>query len=527
MKKTATKKTTRRKLFTGKPTPLRRAPIPESAMAKRVQINKTGNVEKAMGAHGSAFDNAYETMTSGVMPKDEHITVKGKKRTFGDIAQTATETLLDMITKPETMTAILDKVLGVSYPTSGSTVNLGNDKIFHYRKVFETGAPPSKALRILAKQNGVTTKTIFDTKTAKQSESNSFDFLSRKMLTTGTGFNQRGMTYFGSNSFIDIRDILFNINANPIASAKPEGYQTILASVLRSRCDFLMRNQSALHKAMVRVMVFKYKNSNEYPTADSVALLESCLWPNTTLGPDDPTVDDKRDKVVYMYQYNNPRIETLPSNTASIENKIISVDYTTKGQFLKSSTRFRKSFELVHSHTQTLGPGDFYGFSHVHNYGPGVNVMDYLSETTSITQFDTPDLLLPSSYVVMFEYKGSQCECTYNNGQPTEQYEQHIGSAPVTLSFEMRKKLTYVNEDLSGADTGTQGFTPNCHVRVFIKQNPDSLGTKNKEFNLNLEKWVGSTVPAAGFFGITSSTERAFSATTHQAGNAANTDITP
>jgi len=398
---------------------------------------------------------------------------------------------------------------------------LGTDSVKIHRAKVETGAPTSKALLRMKPQNGVTTLTLFDTKnqgiveTAKQL---------RKMLTFGTGFEQRGYKGFGRLFYMTPTDIYKRIgdyNQSLVVSSFAE--QRLYASVLSSTTEYNIRNQSAFLKAKVKVHLCAYSNPPILGFEDPIeAIKQRVFWVDAgVVGPID--ANDQQDYVPQYLQYGEQKYETLEESDTP--TSAISANVANKGAGIEASPYFRENFMIVDTKTFTLGAGDILNYKHNHHYGSGVDLTAMASNNSTSESGDSLNRLL--HYFVLFEYVGLPCEAVY--WDPSEAgasaSQQYIGTSPVILSAEFKKSITYLNaaDDSVSGSTSSVGQRQQMHVRVFTKGSLPRANQSTKDFTLPLEKWSSS--PGIGLYTIPVMSDRVIQTTVSDKLNEYGTDI--
>lgn len=398
---------------------------------------------------------------------------------------------------------------------------LGTDSVKIHRAKVETGAPSSKALTRMKPQNGVTTLTIFDTKNqgvvdvAKQL---------RKMLTFGTGFEQRGYKGFGRFFYMTPYDIYRRIgdfNQSLLMSSYAE--QKVYASILNSTTEYNIRNQSAFLKAKVKVHLCAYSNPPILGFEDPIqAIQQRVFWADSgVVGPVD--ANDQQDYVPQYLQYGEQKFEAL--DEVDKPTFAISANMCNKGAGIETSPYFRENFMIVDTQAFTLGAGDILNYKHNHHYGSGVDLSAMASNNSTSESGNSLHRLL--HYFVLIEYVGLPCEAVYWDpseiGPSTSQ--QYIGTSPVILSAEFKKSITYLNSGDNSVFSGTDstGQRQLLHCRVFTKGSLPRAEQQTKDFTLPLEKW--SSGPGIGLYTIPVMSDRVIQTTVSDKLEEIGTDI--
>lgn len=381
---------------------------------------------------------------------------------------------------------------------------LGTDSVKIHRATVDTGIPTSKTLKRMKSQNGVTTLTVFDTK--NQGTTSNIKQL-RKMLTFGTGFEQRGYKAFGRDFYMTPEDIYTRIgsySANLVSSAYAE--QRVYASILGSTIEYNIRNQSAFLKAKVKVHLCAYANPPILGFEDPIeAIKQRVFWVDADNSA--PTENDRQDYVPQYLQYGLEKLEVLDENVEK-QTKSISANMSNKGAGIATSPYFRENFMIVDTKTFTLGAGDILNYKHNHHYGSGVDLTAYASNNSDSENGTSMRRLL--HYFAIIEYVGLPCEAVY--WDPSESApdasQQYIGTSPVILSAEFKKSITYLNSPDDGVTSNTLsiGQRQTMHTRIFTKGSLPRAEQQTKDFNLGVDKW--SSTPGIGLFTVPVMTDR-------------------
>jgi len=395
---------------------------------------------------------------------------------------------------------------------------LASDPAQEYRRKIETGRPTSKALLRAAKENGKTSRILFDSYNSAVTDGYHF---TRKQLTFGTGFNQRGFTVLGVPAFMNYGDVLGVVDATVNTGPSVFKMQTLLAGIMSSKTEMLIRNQSAYLTCDVKVhLVSKECGEFNDPTEDFNKNVS-----HTDVNAENLPAELRNRRLPVIYQYSSNVYEAGSSGLAEYfpPSRTLSFDTTTKGNILSHSPHFKENYNICGTVTQKLGPGDFFRFSHVHHYGSGFDMANVYAAKAPVGLTD-PEYAKETSYFYIVEYKGRVCEATYNNNG---QYEARIGTAPVILNTEIRKSVTFANVPTSGVDQSNSGISPRCLVRVFEQSSVPVLTSARRDFNLNLNQWTVAATPAADTFVIQVGSDKTIRTETHSAGNTNATDIVP
>lgn len=398
------------------------------------------------------------------------------------------------------------------------SIVMGSDPSQEFRRKIETGRPTTKSLLRAAKENGTTRRIIYDSYNSAITDGLHF---TRKQLTVGTGFNQRGFTVFGAPAYMTYGDMLGITDTNLNNTQSAFKMQTLLAGIMSSKTEMLLRNQSAHLRAYVRVHLV----SMQCGEVNDPVLDMSNNVSHGDVNAESIPADLKNKRMPVIYQYTDNRLETGSTGTVELfpPSRTLSFDTTTKGNILGQSPYFKENFKICATVSQNLGPGDFFRFSHVHHYGSGFDLANLYSEK-SLTGPDDPGYAKETSYFYIVEYKGHTCEATFNNAGA---FEARIGTAPVLLNAEIRKSVRFVNAPNSGQDQTNSGVAPRCLLRVFEQSSLPNIVEQRRDFNSDLANWTTITTPALGLYVIQVSSDRTLRGDVNQAGNSNATDIVP
>nr|UOF78165.1 putative capsid protein [Cressdnaviricota sp.] len=398
-------------------------------------------------------------------------------------------------------------------------LTLGTEKLQVFRRRVDTGVPTSKSLLDVVKQNGKTSYTLYDSKNSDPLDER---VLTRQMLTTGTGFEQRGYHAYGRPSYMVYSDIYEKVLNIPGGAYPTQTSDTrIYASILNTSTRYTVRNQSAFHRVRLKAHLCSYRSPDVANVSDPLTALANHVgW----FDIDSTTSEAEKEKIPRYLQLQNQRFETL---SAELNNSATwSVDMSPRGSGIKSSPYFRKNFEIHHTEGIILGPGDFFEFTHRHHYGSGVEVTALMSVAANALQNQLESHM---NYFVIWEYVGFPCEITYNREIPggTNAFEAYIGTSPVILNTEINKMITYANAE-RGPITVLEGERDIqfCHLRYFEKASLPRH-KERRDFNLPLNKWSAAAQLPVGSYFIQIASDRTVRIDAHVAGNTNATDILP
>lgn len=382
-----------------------------------------------------------------------------------------------------------------------SDLVLGTDTVKVHKRTVTTGVPTSKTLLDLVKENGKTSLELFESKTNTATADTGYYF-TRQQLTFGTGFEQRGYTGFGRPSYVTYRDIMSYVGQFPEDIRNSiSSLQRVYASVLNSRVEYMIRNQSAYLKAKVKVHLCTFNTPGNSPAAEPlVALAGRVFYLNMTLPPD---FEEAQEKVPIMTQYGQVTLETSGGATP---NYSLNVDMINQGSGIMTSPYFRQNFSIVDTQSVTLGAGDFLKYKHIHEFGGGVDLTAAASAfSPSETGTDYDNHL---NYFALIEYVGLPCEIQYID-EVEEDAVTYIGTSPVVLKAEIRKGFSYVNADggqlLDGGGSEIRDRPP-MHTRMFSLASYARAIDGVRNFNLPLSQFSDQLLP--GKYSVAVMTDR-------------------
>lgn len=454
-----------------------------------------------------AFDQLHKVATS-TGSDNLRVTMNGKTKSFGQV--------------PPPTNGDNREHAKVTMHGPIKLLALGSEKLQVYERSVETGVPTTKTLKGLIKENGKTDYTIFDSKNTSTSDTYN---LTRKQLTIGTGFEQRGYTAFGRPTYMITEDIYSKVlDIPPAALPSNVADMRLFASILNSSTEFMFRNQSAYHRAKMKVHLcsYEYKETNGFAQDPIQALADNVGWYD--INQISPLPADQKRKIPVYLQYENQGLSLGNSNESNFPSLAWDIDMTNKGSGIKSSPYFRQHYKIVDTQGVVLGPGDFLKYKHTHHYGGGVDVTAVMAEN-AVPEFRNISQHL--HYFYLLEYVGLPCEVTYATGNNTGgiDYDAYIGTSPVILSTEVKKSMSYVNFAMDKVTTTMNTLIPPCHIREFITESNPRRVYGRRDFNLSLKDWSPLAQPPVGKYVIQVASDRTVRAETHAAGNTTATDI--
>lgn len=377
---------------------------------------------------------------------------------------------------------------------SDSVVQRGLDSLHNavHKLVCYTGRPTSKSLRRIAKDNGVITSRVFDTR----AQNVLTPTITRQQLTNSSGFNLRQFFIPPTRSFITYEDVFNAIGRQPHEFGKADGGITrAYASVLDTTTEFAIFNQSFGQSMNVKIhLVNRLTPRSDELTANSAIdeLVNYCLFPNPKI-VDPGTVDNYEGMVPSFYQESTVSID----QGTSYPNKSAHWEHSLKGKGLLDSSYFRQAFRIEKTFSKTIKPTDLWLFKHIHMHGGGVDLYkaQMYNKNNPVSPVDI-DLLEPvSDYFYIIESKGAQnVEIAFN--RDATNFDSYIGVAPSFYLVDFRKTIRYVKSS-DATDLNLDGITVNPgHVRIFwedpVRTASDSVVTEFRVKSENIAFSEGS-----------------------------------
>lgn len=435
--------------------------VPQSVIKKIASpegmniINHIGN-----GNYGSAFQEAAKMALKEHADKPLGMVVNAvnnfnsARESAGQKPTTHRKRSFETLPNGQTVVSESDRV-----------VQRGLDSLHNaiHKLVCYTGRPTSRSLRRIAKDNGVITSRVFDTRAQNVLSPT----ITRQQLTNSSGFNLRQFFIPPTKSFITYEDVFNAIGRQPQEFGKADGGITrAYASVLDTTTEFAIFNQSFGQSMNVKVhLVNRLTPRSDELTANSAIdeLVNYCLFPNPKI-VDPGTVDNYEGMVPAFYQETTVSID----QGTSYPNKSAHWEHSLKGKGLLDSSYFRQAFRIEKTFSKTIKPTDLWLFKHVHMHGGGVDLYkaQMYNKNNPVSPVDI-DLLEPvSDYFYIIEAKGAQnVEISYNTSGTV--LDSYIGVAPSFYLVDFRKTIRYVKSS-DATDLNLDGITVNPgHVRIF------------------------------------------------------------
>jgi hypothetical protein len=309
-----------------------------------------------------------------------------------------------------------------------------------FKSVYETGFRPSKALLMLAKQQGVEVKTMFDTKIDWQTS------LLRNALTHGAGFNTKEYHIPSARAQMSYNDVRRNVLGGSTTDIDNfiSSDERTLASVLNLKQQFMFRNNSVGFPLEVKIHIVKQKASPFGQAA--MARMFFDIVPSTVEFGNAAVIRGKvpRWYLTGGYIFENSALDTDINLNFNASNKM---------KDLGISSTFRQMFDVVETFQKTLDPNDYWNFSHIHNCGAGIDLnilntfggggavgSDAAGQDNSLSNH-------PYLFGIIIETKGKLCEAAIVNSAGTE-FDSYIGTSPTWWSYECKTTINLVRDNV-------------------------------------------------------------------------------
>jgi len=366
-------------------------------------------------------------------------------------------------------------------------------KLSHRTKV-QTGNPTSRTLLELAKENGVETRVLFDSKmsTRTTEEADSADVVDRRALSHSCGFNCRNFSILPQGGWVTQNDVLtaaFPRNNDLVGSPplvglgidKVNSSEKIYGSLLSTFSELQIFNQSRFLPLVCKIHIVCANrpvfNSLAFQSNPGEDITEK-LIKLTDEGPDG-FPQETRSGIPGYYLLEEARSSFLNGRFGAFYDW----NQLNSGKGLMDSPYFRDNYTIVETKQKTLEPNDSWQFKHEHQYGGGIDFSVLVNNLQEGGNFAI-DQGTPISYFYIIETKGLPCEGVERDldGNPSPRF----GTSPGYYFVEMRKSIKFVRgaDDTFEIDpgeaisSGTTGGTQErrMHIRVFTKNDVGFLG---------------------------------------------------
>lgn len=352
-----------------------------------------------------------------------------------------------------------------------TTVNSAVNRMTHHHKI-ETGYPSTRGIKRLESNNGRRKEVLYDTKGSINGRTDIGS--DRTHQSHSAGFNSRNFLFLPATAFCTTDDVIsvsgINTVAQPVPSATSE---KVYAAIKRCISEVTIYNQSAYFPMKCKVHLISFTDPNQ-DAGFTIADLQTRVF-NGSL------TTQTEGRVPIRYQHRDPLAE---GNTAD-GSRSFNVDMSLKGKGLMDSPWFRDNCVIAKTITQRIEPNCQMQFKHVHHCGPGIDIIQTLSQWGLITADGSSMNKNPVSYWICIESCGYPCEAIIGTGVqggdpvPTP----YLGTSPVNFFLEWRKTMEYVTEEIKGQDiVNGAPTTYNAAMRVFT--NDDYSSTEREIFVL-------------------------------------------
>lgn len=381
------------------------------------------------------------------------------------------------LTSP-TALKVAGAVAGYMGGTNSGSVNAGKDKIPYVEKeserrrftgdglqtgkifktTFETGIPTSKSIQTAAKLNGTTKFTLLDSLTASFYEAG----IERDGLSSSTGFNQKRVSVlidvgFRAKDFYD----LYKLNTWTHPQRKIQRAYG-LARYLESKVRIM--NTGQFFRTKTKISLY---SPTSVRNAASGAI--AAIFPTVT----EFDTNTQGDSIPLLKAF------SAAGNVGQHYSGL--ADPATP---ITASADFARQYNLEHSFTKTLAPGDVWDFTMKTHLGSGIRL-----DVARDANFSDPQSL--ENYLIVFEQQGSLCEAVLQ----ADESHSYIGLSPSFLQYEFSNSIDLVvNSNSSIGDTTTQGgFLSDRYAIKTFTEKPWSSAQKKINFDASEIGPKGST----------------------------------
>jgi hypothetical protein len=338
-----------------------------------------------------------------------------------------------------------------------------------FKTVFEYGRRASKAMKMLATQNGTLTKTIHSTETQAVWRDPAD---ARVGLSQNYGFNQKMLLVPGRTIALSVKRAMveFGLDPEPILNTA-NTIETIYGMCLEERIKHRILNTSTYFPTNVTVRLISTASGND-DNSTFHSLLESI---GSTVAPVEPASSQTQTgRIPGALQFSG----IVNSSLAATPPRYFSRMVVDPEANINSAPDFRSNFSVAKTFSKKLMPGDIWDIDITRHTGSGWNLTQMATLEEPSTQEDSHSVGL----LCLIEAKGIPCECSTNiNAVEPKSY---IGTSPGWLQFESKTDLKFINRQIESINN-TVGITPNYAIRGFVKEiTPTvSLGPSSKKFN--------------------------------------------
>lgn len=478
----------------------RRPPRRPSAPKAPVSINKNFGLGDAMGYVAKYYAGKAISAGYPIVAKFTSEMMDAATKEIGIRSRYELKRILN----PPGLTGRPDRTVPCLTENVVSAVkNIGTiePKLSHKTKL-TTGNPSSKTLLEMAKENGVETRTLFDSKMWGPStqEAPLGDIINRQVLSHSCGFNCRNFAVLGNLAYVTQRNFVevafplveggttYDVGTG-VTSSLSDG--RTYASVLETIAEIQLHNQSRFLPIELTVHVV-CRSSNYFIIDNSEPSINIANELVKLIGEDDMgnIRSPQRDGIPGWYLVGDKRVEA-----DGYQSEFTSWNMLNSGKGLTSSPHFRDNYTIVESKTKTLEPNDSWQFRHEHQFGGGVDVDvivgNYVQGTSTANN-------TPLSYFYIIESKGLPCEGVYVAPGPVK--EPRFGTSPGYYFIELRKSIKFVRPAESSRDLipGLQTLggprEKRIHTRTFTKNENDWVGVNERKPFYRLPEEVGVSI---------------------------------
>jgi hypothetical protein len=357
-----------------------------------------------------------------------------------------------------------------------------------YTTKFEYGRRLSRAMQMLATQNGTRIRKVVDTKRQSQFRGETASQQkAREDLAKDYGFNQKLWLVPGRFLTYTIRQALdlFDLSPEAVLSSARNS-QTIYGMCLEEISKTTILNTSTYFPTIVKYRLISCKSAGDEKQSINNVLNNVGNTPNPT---NIFTVPTQPGRMPSSMQFSDIiDADSSAAVTPTYFNSLVVDPEATLGK----SALFSDNFHVSKTFTKKLMPGDVWEIETTRHTGSGWNLtrMAPLEDLEPINGYAVG--LIP-----LIEFKGITCECASNNSASYER--SYIGTSPGWIQMEFETKLKLINNAIIDVSS-TVGAQPDYAIRSFIDEPVPEFSSARK-FNVPADR-LGNPLGAATDFYI-------------------------
>jgi hypothetical protein len=275
-----------------------------------------------------------------------------------------------------------------------------------YRTLFVSGQSPTKTMRNLIKERGVTRRVFKDS----ISEDAGGQGTLRPRLTVSVGFNRKRQLLY--NMFFTIAELNTLFEATDLSTAT-QANQIVYGNLVSTKSTYTFTNNNSFLPVKVKVYWCRLRNSGHYPQTVF----------NSSTSPGSPPLTQTEGAM--------PLYTQLTDLVTDANRSVVSVDPRSTG--ICAADAWKSSVQIIKTFSQKLMAGDKWTFDYIHRFGPGIR-LDRLRG--SILDSDV-SIGSPLTYFPVFEYVGVPVQA-YDSTRIEDRFS---GTSPGLISLEQRRSI--------------------------------------------------------------------------------------